>query len=383
MLHVQIYLTRFEHRGPEQLKEELGIEYRRKDGKVIFSYSQYDSPKLDPIVKECRGLILYEKQWDVCSYAFERFFNLGESGAEDLRDLKDCHVLPKLDGTMCNLYWDRQDESYHVSTRSMVDADGPVNDLESKSFSQLFWEAAPEGFRDRINEWHTNRSKARLGELTLTFELTSPLNRIVTPYPTSSITLLLIRQLADTYDEVSLEGIKRIGTELGVKYIEPVKFTDWEELLKMQGLASTDEGFVVLRESKQGSHKRVKVKNPAYLSIARTLTGVSEKHFVELIKSGKADDFIGLYPEYRDKIEKLVEGVGKLSRRITQDYLKIQGIPERKDFAIQATTTRFPGMMFGLRDKKITKLGDDLLLLPTDKLLDMIHSVLKEEGNNG
>ena len=375
MLHVQSYLKEFPHRGPETLKEELGIEYRRKDGKVIFNYSQFDSPKSHPIVKECRGLILYDNSWDICCHPFERFFNYGESGADVITDLSKALVLPKLDGTMCNLYWDRNDTRWHVSTRSMIDAEGPVGDenLNLGPFVDLFWEGA--------NYTCLSSAINRNGlatDVTFTFELTSPLNRIVTRYDRTKVTLLTGRNIG-TGREYSLAELNMIGKNLGVEVIKPVKFTDWEDLLKMQGLDDTDEGYVVLKESHEGSHKRVKVKNPAYLSIARLCEHPSEKHFMELIQRGSADEFLAYYPEYKDHIEKLQVGLKALSNRLKEDYLSIQHLKDRKAFAQQAVTKMFPGWMFQMYDGRVTTLSTDLLLLKANELLEMIHRVL----NNG
>ena len=371
MLHVQTYLRAFAHRGPEQLKEELGIEYRRKDGKVIFNYSQFDSPKSHPIVRECRGLILYDDgTWDVACYPFERFFNHGEAGADVITDLSKALVFPKLDGTMCNLYWDRGNSAWHISTRSMIDAEGPVGDLTNKTFADLFWEAAGVDLVDRLQDIFNTRK-----QFTFVFELTSPLNRIVTPYRDTKVTLLAMRNNVDLY-EIKNDFVISNAKKMGLAAIEPIVMSNWEELLKMQGLSNTDEGFVVCKESNEGSHKRVKVKNPAYLSIARLCEHPSEKHFLQLIQRGSADEFLSYYPEYKEHLDKLQVGLKLLVEQLKEDYLSIQHLRERKQFAQQATTKMFPGWMFQMYDGKVTTLSTDLLLMDANKLLEMIHRVL-------
>lgn len=48
------------------------------DGRTILNYSQIDSPKYDPIVRECRGLVIDRNTNEVVARAFDRFYNYGE-----------------------------------------------------------------------------------------------------------------------------------------------------------------------------------------------------------------------------------------------------------------------------------------------------------------
>lgn len=64
----------------ELLEQQLGIKTTcHEDGRVIFNYSQIDSPKQNPIVMECRGLVLdMNNNWELVARSFPRFFNYGE-----------------------------------------------------------------------------------------------------------------------------------------------------------------------------------------------------------------------------------------------------------------------------------------------------------------
>lgn len=367
MLHVQSYLR---NSGILRRKvDELGLTCKVQDGKVLLNYSMIDSPKLDPIVKECRGLILYEDNWDVASMAFERFFNYGEGGAEDLgENLSHCLVLPKLDGTMVSLWYDRISNQWRVATRGMMYAEGSVGQLSTKSFAELFWEGARKaGFNIKSMAFQPN--------CTYVFELTSLENRIVTPYSETSITLLTIRN-NETLKEYSWEQTRRLQLLYPMlKVIDPVKISDWSQLRKMEGLAATDEGFVVVKES-DGSHRRVKVKNPSYLAIAKLFgKGTTEKVLVELFKSGDWPEFLAYYPEYEKNIKHLQNVFQKLCNVIRRDYVDLESFQDRKSFAMEALKKSFPSVLFAMRDGKITTLEKDLLLMPVDKLLDMIHRV--------
>ena len=62
----------------DELKSELGISYSITDNLVIFSYSQIDSPKTDPIVRMSRGIVLEKDTWNIVSMPFYRFYNFEE-----------------------------------------------------------------------------------------------------------------------------------------------------------------------------------------------------------------------------------------------------------------------------------------------------------------
>lgn len=50
-----------------------------------FHYSQYGSPMKSPIVQECRGLILDEKNnWNIVAFPYSKFFNYLEPEAVSL-----------------------------------------------------------------------------------------------------------------------------------------------------------------------------------------------------------------------------------------------------------------------------------------------------------
>lgn len=369
MLHIQSELLA--GKTIPEICLPLGIKYTQKDGKVILTYDQIESPKTHSIVRECRGLILYTDNWDVACCSFERFFNYGETGADMLPDsLGDCLVLPKLDGTMVNLWFDRTDKTWKVATRSMMYAEGNVGTLTDHTFAQLFWEAAEKTkFASHV---HLEAISESGTPVTFTFELTSPLNRIVTPYTETSITLLNSRNNR-TLQEASNYSLIRVARLMHCNVIQPVHMTDWKELVKMERLAKTDEGFVVVRESREGSHKRVKVKNPAYLAISRLVSAPTERNFLSIIQRGEVDEVLTYYPEYKTYVDTLVTGMKKLAEIVKNDYIDLCKIESRKEFALEAVKRRFPSLLFQMRDGKITNLSIDLLLLRTDALLEMIH----------
>ena len=102
MLRVQQLLLDNGVTGLAHLSDVLHIAVREKDHRVLLKYSQIDSPMWDPIVQECRGLILDRRDWHVVSWPFAKFFNYGDGHAAQI-DLASAHAQEKIDGTCCDI----------------------------------------------------------------------------------------------------------------------------------------------------------------------------------------------------------------------------------------------------------------------------------------
>lgn len=86
--------------GLEKLQEELHIVVSDYPDRVVLNYSQIASPKLDPIVRECRALILRKSDWSIMSRSFDRFFNYGEDQNSDSFDITKATCAEKMDGCL-------------------------------------------------------------------------------------------------------------------------------------------------------------------------------------------------------------------------------------------------------------------------------------------
>ncbi len=361
--------------------DPLGIKYTPKDGKVIFSYSQIDSPKNDPVVKESRGLILYSDNWDVAAYPFRRFLNYGEDGVDTLpEDLTLCHVLEKLDGTMCNLYWDRVLNKWQMATRKMMYGEGsigPINAEEVKvggelTFAELFWIGA--------EKTHLKRTLGRdfdyFKDFTFCFELTSKFNRIVTRYTETEITLLTVRN-NKTLSEVRRTNLNRFGEDFGCKVVKAFGMKDWQALRKMEGLEPTFEGFVIVHEQSNGNHLRAKLKNPSYLAISKLVSSQTDKAFIELLKTGEQSEYLSYFPEFRPNIERLVDKMLKIEYTVREDWNRLNVIEDKKAFALEALKCKFPSILFALKNNKVClySLKSYIVSLRTDNLLEWMKNV--------
>ena len=59
----------------EDLENEFAISANQVENLICLNYSQIDSPKTVPIVRQCRGTIIDADTYDIVHYPFFRFYN--------------------------------------------------------------------------------------------------------------------------------------------------------------------------------------------------------------------------------------------------------------------------------------------------------------------
>src|SRR5580765_6056887 len=175
--------------------------HREFQNLVLLKYSQIESPMSEPIVQQCRGLIVDEADaWRIVSRAYDKFFNHGEPNAANI-DWATARVEEKLDGSLMMLY--HFAGQWRVASSGLPDAAGMV-DSSSISFADLFWQtfrqlgyALPDETSDRC----------------FALELMTPLNRVVVQHAASRLVLHGVRDRV-THEELEAAPIaSRFGWE--------------------------------------------------------------------------------------------------------------------------------------------------------------------------
>jgi hypothetical protein len=151
MLLVQQYL---ETHTFGDLARDHGVyaSFSKSGHKFSLNYDQIEARESDPLSQECRGLVLAAEDgksftsqaqqvngrnnYDhvspgktlILAYPMKRFFNHGQGSAAEINwhDPK-LAVLEKLDGTLCIVYWDPFTNQWCVATRSVPEADLPMD----------------------------------------------------------------------------------------------------------------------------------------------------------------------------------------------------------------------------------------------------------------
>lgn len=342
-LHTQRYLR---HGGTlEGLKNELFISIREdlRLGVVCLNYNQILSPMMNPIVQECRALVLDSRTWDVRSWAFGKFFNFGESGkiSKDF-DWNAFKTYEKLDGSLIH-FWPHDVEGWQCGTRSVPDANTGLDDT-GLTFKQLVLKTMAEMGTD----WNQFVSCLQ-PDYCYAFELTTPENMIVVEYPKRMLTLLAARNLK-TLEERSIEGWLESPPFPLVK-LHPGWNLDAVQA-EVQGRdPKQHEGFVLVDQH----FHRVKVKSAAYVFMSSRKDSLqkSNKARIELILADAADDVMPSLPAYlQEKIQHLQHKLRLSILQIDQMWDQVKGIEGDKEFALKVQHSGLSTPMFSIRKGK-------------------------------
>lgn len=310
--------------------KELGILIKEgtEDNAELISlkYSQINSPKLNPIVQECRGLIV-DEELNVVSRPFDRFFNLGETEIPEGFDFEKSQVMEKVDGSLIKVYFYKG--KWRISTSGTPFAESEVNGY-GITFRELFIRA--------FTKYEVLFNKVMNGlspNYTYIFELCCLENRVVTQYDNDEVVLLGARRNSFDFAEVSfneLQGVSEIMFNRGANVRRPKMFktsslTSLTGLVKLgESLGERDEGFIVWDPR---INHRIKIKTESYLRLHR-LKGdncVTVNSILELLIENEQDEFLTYFPEYTDlftpyireynlmleNVQKVFDGVKHLS----------------------------------------------------------------------
>ena len=403
MMLVQKFLR--EH-GIEELQKQFAIVVTDYPDRISLNYNQIDSPRFNTIVDECRGLILRKGTWDVMAMSFLRFYNFSEgieekdklSGFQREASIGESKMMwklcldkaliqNKLDGSLLSCYFDG--DKWCVSTRKMAFAEGQTN--LGRTFSEVFWDAAS---KTELKEFLSN---VEMREFTFVFELTGPENRVVSIYPENKITLIGARNNLEcnNYRELTNTELNNIAGVMKVDRPENFVCEDFSQLFKLvESFPTLQEGVVLVVENENGSHQRVKCKNPQFVAVAhlRENGGVSPKNVLNLVMANEHHEYLK-YFECDKPYFDFVEGIyAEIKNRIDTIYKENMGIKEQKEFALTImpkTVYSFEkGVIFSLRksggtvDNQLKDVGAKKIALGINlkqKFIDKFHVAVEEE----
>jgi len=360
----------------EQATSELLSKYSivaKRHGKyphlVLFKYDQNASPFEEPLVRECRGIVLDESQsWDVVSRAFDKFFNHGEVHAAPI-DWATATVLEKVDGSLCVVY--AYDGRWHVATTGSPDAVGAVHE-SGLVFSDLFWRT--------LGEYGSLAPPSKDRRLCFFFELTTPYNRVVVQHKQAGLTLLGARDLDD--GELTIE---QAVAALGLPSLPRVRafgLGSFEEITGTFGSMSplAQEGYVVV----DARFQRVKVKHPGYVALHHAKDGMTIKAFVHIARTGETSEVIAAFPEFKPRLDEAQVRVDAYVTLIEAEYARLSGIPEQKAFAAEAFKTSCPHALFAIRAKKASTAREFVAAMRIETLVGQLgYRSTEEEKKEG
>lgn len=367
MLDIQKYLK---NNSISDLEKEFFIyatPHKTFPNLILFKYDQKDSDFSLEITKECRGIILdKDNDWSVVSRSLDKFFNFGESNQATI-DWDNCHVLEKLDGSILTLY--PYNGEWHVSTSGSPDASGSVNML-NMTFAQLFWQIF-NSKQEVLPPVDCNKA--------FMFELTSQYNRVVVIYNEPDLTLIGARDLTSGREITTQKAIKYFTK---IKEVKSHNFNNIKDIVESFPFSNPleQEGYIVLDHN----FNRIKVKNPAYISLHHLKSGLSSvRNIVELVVAGDIEEIILGAPEYSSVFRKVESALNALISETENKYKEIKDIKSQKEFASFAVLEKCPSALFSIRSGKTNSISHFIKSLQTDtliKLLDIQNIKIENES---
>ncbi|RKO83835.1 RNA ligase-domain-containing protein [Blyttiomyces helicus] len=318
--------------GWDALQGELRITVKKYDAHGLrkLNYSQVHSPKLHPVVLDCRGLLL-DADANVVSRTFRRFFNHGELATHAQFDFANVTVFEKCDGSLLQLYYCPQTDRWEMGTRSSAFAEQAKSRGTYRDAILLAMQVGEDAF-GRVAERHLDR------RLTYALEYCGPSNKIGTEYDADHVVLLaVVSNVAD--HELPYEAVQAICDTLKADGIN-IRLPKVYNLTSLEGcraalndlLLPTEEGFVV-RHNVTG--ERMKMKSVKYLAMNGLTNEPTFKRLVRLVHFNEQDEYLATYAKERPKIDKIVVARGALVQEIQGAYDQaVAGSPTKKQFAL-------------------------------------------------
>lgn len=342
-MQIQDYLR--SGKTPVDLTNELGIKVTSHPTLPldIFNYNQIDSPKLHPIVREARGLVLERDTWNLIAKGFDRFFNWGEVVEEiSLFDFSDFVVQSKEDGSLILIY--NYDGRWRCNTRATFAQDNMQ--FQDFSWEQGICKAFGVLNLDELAQFFDPR-------ITYVAEFCSPWNKVVRRYETP--VLYLLTAFAGT-EELSIDYCDAKAPL--VKMLRPTlySFKSIEEIQKfLQDQAASDPTFegVVIRDT---ANHRWKIKSATYLGLHR-LKGEGDnlfnpKHLLPFVMAGEEDELLTYFPEVRPAYFELKAKIKGWYADLLEVWADNWREPDQKTFALAIKDKPFASVLFDVRKRK-------------------------------
>jgi len=341
-----------------------------EEGLYVLNYDQINSPRTDPIVIECRGLIL-DKEYNVISRSFCRFFNLGEAPDTQAHlDWNKAVVFDKMDGSLIKLYhWNGE---WRFATRGTAFAESDCMGF-GITFNELCLKASNAEDMDELQRYCLN---AELDpEVTYILELTCRENRVVTVYEGTKLHFLAARN-NKTGEFVSVDRFKTHYL-MGWEDVKQFSFSDPVSCVKAaESLPNLQEGYVVY----QDGIPVCKVKSPAYVAVHH-LRGNGTPNInrvMELVCVGEQDEYLTYFPEDEEYFAPVVAAKAELLEKMDIAYVAIKGIEEQKEFALHVKDLSFSWVLFTAR--KMNKLPSEVFSdAPLNRRVSTLETYVKRK----
>lgn len=368
-MQVQDFLRHWsEKEGPEKalerLHERFGIKIANQyNDRVVLNYSMIESPKLEQIVRECRGLILSYPDWNVMSRTFDRFFNAGETFETASFPYEESLVWEKVDGSLMPMYFDGE---WQIATRGMAYAEG---ETMMRKHGRTYRTVFCEGFgcdEDKLHDFVKNALKGWEDWIWI-FEMASPETRVVKSYGADPAVYLLGVRNKINGQEMTPDSVIHVLHDAGLTKVRLPKCYPLSSLEEIEEAARNlesvmDEGFVCYHPS---TGKRVKVKSLTYVAIHKMRDNgvINPKRIITIITENETDEYFQYFPEdkklfapYQKAYKAMLADIQDTWDMEVDDVVdgmmtkvKLRDMRRQKDYAMYVKDKPTQGILFKMR----------------------------------
>lgn len=274
---------------------------------VLFKYTMGRSGYDEPLVLECRGLIVDKATLQPVCYPFNKFFNSVEPHAAAI-DWASARVQQKVDGSLINVFFWRDKWRFSTCGSLFAGELAPLIEADMAATGFSFTPLDP--------------------SYTYMFEWVSPAHQIVVPWERPNFVLLGCRNMCTLREEVppaSLPYTRPLSYQLcGLKAIrKAAEALDWHN--------PDGEGFVVV----DAAWNRIKVKSPSYVTAHYMKNGgtISWHILWDVVMAGEQDEFCGYVDYMRPQVESLTARVVNWENDAIKLRPQIVSFADRKSLA--------------------------------------------------
>ncbi len=328
------------------LTNDFKIHVVRDEDLVSLKYNQIESPMAEPIVQECRGMVVDTTHGKILAHPYNKFWNHGEHLAAPI-DWGTARVQDKADGSLMILYW--HNDAWQVASSGTPRAGGTFGDT-GETFRDAFWRT--------FDALGMKRPGSHVRNFTFMFEFCDAPNRIVVRHERPRIILHGARDLRSG-QEFSGGALQYIAETCNWEQIAEFPIASIDECLaaaeKLDPIAA--EGFVVV----DWDFNRVKIKSPRYVILHHMKDEATLRRAIELWQTGEAGELLTHFPEMSGAILPVHERLDALAveaLRLTNEHEHLS----RKYFAEHVKATAVAPIAFRLYGKQ-TGLADALAVM--------------------
>ena len=311
----------------DQICSTYTLKLRRHPVEPLLSLSYDQRANFEhEVTRECRGLVLEDKTFNVIAMPFMKFFNAAEPlGKATNFDWATAKVYEKLDGSLMTLYWHKG--RWIVASSRLPEANG--------MFKSAFWDA----WKARGYTLPERRDRCYM------FELTSPASRIVVAHEEADLRCIGARDLA-TLKEVEAEAVAEENGWRAARRFPQLKSLQAVETAAEKLNPAEAEGFVAV----DAKWNRIKIKSPAYVAMHhlgavptaggdRRSPHLRRRRLLQIALAAEGDEWLAYWPEFAREFEAIKVAIARLDPGLREegDVKKIEAALGEVQVAIGAT----------------------------------------------